>query len=431
MIPLSSNSQNLKVVLAVVVLFLGWLIASMIPRTETPWDKTSSSFLARRPVTDADGELIDENPEYQRLWSQDKKNWDPEKKNVTIDYDSDFFGGKDESKDAADDGETADSSELSNDEIVRRWSDDSKAEDEEVPEIKVGQRPKWDDDSVLDTPVADPEELAPPMSPLGSDWEDESSSKSDTAESVPETKEIGNADAVADGKADEKADAPAAEAEPLFAQAESPAADEKSASPAETDPAAPVPLEANSEETAPAIDLPSPLPDTPEPETQTSIAASSSDRYLPFPTQRPPEQNSDSISLNPTTKSPAPLPMPTLTPSSGTQAAAAEPTPPTAGEGLISQVSGTFPGNAPAQNSRSAYYQEPTPAPAPAETPSAVSGPTAVSIYTAGPGENWDDIAAKSGLSEAEAARYFEVNSFRINSDRTVTEGMKLFLPKR
>ena len=115
--------------------------------------------------------------------------------------------------------------------------------------------------------------------------------------------------------------------------------------------------------------------------------------------------------------------MSTLTPSSGTRAATVESTAPAAEEGLISQVTATLPNEAAVQHSRSAYYQEPV--------RSSVSSPMAVSIYTAGPGENWDDIAAKFGLSAEEATRYYDVNSFRINSDRTVTEGMKLMLPKR
>ena len=48
MAPLSNSSKNMKVILAVVVLFLGYH-RLMIPRNEAPWDKTSSSFLVRRP----------------------------------------------------------------------------------------------------------------------------------------------------------------------------------------------------------------------------------------------------------------------------------------------------------------------------------------------------------------------------------------------
>ena len=429
MIPLSSNSQSLKVVLAVVVLFLGWLIASMIPRSEAPWDKTSSSFLARRPVTGADGELSVENSEYQRLWSQDKENWDPEKRSVTIDYDSDFFGQKDEET-AKTDGEDASESsdDLQNEERVQRWSDEIKVENDAIPEITVDERPKWEDDSIFDAPVADPQELAPPMSPLGAEWEEgETSSSSETAEEGSQESSQ-DADSVAAAEEGEAAvdhsEESAVEEESLIVQAGTTADSENADSPAETDPA-PILSEPNSEESVSlAADEPKPLPTAAQPEVQSAISAGSpDDGRFPFPTQRPAEQIAETSNPAPQTDDATPLPMNTLTPSSGTQAATVESLAPAAEEGLISQVTATLPNEASAQYSRSAYYQEPV--------RSSVSSPMAVSIYTAGPGENWDGIAAKFGLSAEEAARYYDVNSFRINSDRTVTEGMKLMLPKR
>ena len=44
--------------------------------------------------------------------------------------------------------------------------------------------------------------------------------------------------------------------------------------------------------------------------------------------------------------------------------------------------------------------------------------------------ETVEDVMEKFGLSPEESARYAETNSFRLNPDRTVTEGMKLILPK-
>lgn len=427
MIPLSSNSQNLKVVLAVVVLFLGWLIASMIPRSETPWDRTSSSFLARRPVTDADGELVDRDSEYHRLWSGDKENWDPEKKNVTIDYDSQFFGQGTGAANAADDEETAESSDSPrSEEFARQWNDEIKIENEVIPGINVGERPKWDDDAVLDDPVADAEELAPPMEPFDADWESEPVLESASVEPASEM------------NADESANSGnSAEADPATVSEDSAVTEDSLIVRAD-------PAMSDGESAGAEAVQKTPTAELTDPEDEGLIA---------LPTKRPQEQISDSSAQQPAdepalaavsnaeTSAEPPLPMKTLAPSAGSKAAPAESgRSDPADEGLISQVSATFPGSPAPQTTTSAYYQEQPQSSASASTPRtpvsapapvAVSSPTAISVYTAGPGENWDGIAAKLGLSDAEAARYFEVNSFRINSDRTVSEGMKLMLPKR
>ncbi len=456
MIPLSSNSQNLKVVLAVVVLFLGWLIASMIPRSETPWDRTSSSFLARRPVTDADGELVDRDAEYHRLWSTDKENWDPEKKNVTIDYDSQFFGQGTGSEIAADGEETAKSSDSPrSEEFARQWNDEIKVESEAIPGINVGERPKWDDDAVLDDPVADAEELAPPMEPFDADWESEPVLESASAESAPEMSADKSANAGISAETDlaAESESSAVTEDSLIVRADPTLPDGESAG-AEAVQKAPTAELTDPEESA----LPAPAQPTSHPSTADRADPSSpaepsdpeDDGLIALPTKRPQEQNSDSSALlpepalaavsNAETSAEMPLPMKTLAPSAGSKAVPAESgRSDTADEGLISQVSATFPDSPAPQTTTSAYYQEQPQPSGPSGTPvsalapatATVSSPTAISVYTAGPGENWDGIAAKLGLSDAEAARYFEVNSFRINSDRTVSEGMKLMLPKR
>ena len=443
MTSLSSSSHHLKVVLALVVLFLGWLIASMIPRSETPWDRTSSSFLARRPVTDANGEPVDEEAAYRRLWSGEKANWDPEKKNVTIEYDDQFFGQNTETETAAEDGEkemTAEPSDTQpSEERARQWGDEIKVESDTVPEIKVEDRPKWDDDSVFDTHAADAEELAPPMGLFDAGWDSRPDPESAPAETAPEVSADTGNSAQSD-PADPVGESPAAE-DPLIARTDSSADGAAQAAP---DDANSTPEESES------VAAVGPMPTAVDTDTMVSSNAdvdsgSGDSGLIDLPTKRPAEQESGTSVLaasggtapSSETQATPPLPMKTLTPSGGSRVETVEPASSAADEGLISQVSATLPDAAASRTTTSAYYQETAPAqtsvPAVASAPSqpAASGPTAIALYTAGPGENWDGIAAKFGLSDAEVARYYEVNSFRINEDRTVTEGMKLMLPKR
>ena len=436
MVPLLSNSQPLKVVIALVVLFVGWLIASMIPRSETPWDKTSSSFLARRPVTDADGNSVEENSEYNRLWNQNGENLGRDGKHLTIDYDSAFFGQGDETEAGAENAESTELSDSQTEDLVRSWSDEIKIDSDEPPEVKIDERPKWDDDAVFDSPVADPRELAPPMEPLNTKWENEPESGSEADESAPETDVADNADSGKSPEENRTASDPSGESavkdEPLTAQAESSLIDQESAPSGGPDQTEPIPPEQSLDDRdALAKREPTPLPGYEQPEVSSGAAESSGGDLIPLPTQRPSEQVADPQTGAPSAENPESPAVKTLTPSSGTRAAVEPSTP--ADSGPIRQAGGELPNGSDGYNSRNAYYlgSNPTEVPAPAEQPTVVSGPTAVSVYTAGAGENWDGVAAKFGLSDAEKARYYEDNSFRINSDGTLTEGMKLILPKR
>ncbi len=464
MIPSTSNSQNLKVVLAIVVLFLGWLIASMIPRSEAPWDKTSTSFLVRRPVAGAEGELAGESADYRRLWSKDKENWDPENKNVTIDYDSQFFGSSESSDSSADSQETETSAEKTVPEAEQQWNDEITVDSGTVPGVQVDQPPQWDDDFITETPVGNAEELAPP-NPLDADWDADPTTDSETAketdeplpsssspsaEASPEEEavaagpsEIGPAAGLSEGEPDGNGDSHDEDDSALIAQAELPDSDSISAGSDQL----PSDIQSSGQELSPAANesqpaLISEAETEPEAEAETEVSSSAGDSapnagagdLYAFPNKRPLEQSADPTSLIPSgtpvsesssssgKPSPASLPFKTLVPSNAAQTVVKGENPPAADEGLISQVSAALPESQPRQ-STSAYYEQPS--------PTAVSSPMSIAVYTAGPGENWDGIAAKFGLSADEAARYYEVNSFRINDDRTVSEGMKLMLPKR
>ena len=375
---------------------------------------------------------------------------------MTIDYDSQFFGQGTGAETAADDEETGESSDSPHsEEFARQWDDEIKVENDAIPGINVGERPKWDDDAVLDDPVANAEELAPPMEPFDADWENGPVSESTSAESTPG----GGADENANPGDSPEADLavtsenPADTESSLIVRADPPVLDGEPAG-AETLQKTPTDEFMDSEESASlASARPTPHPssaDHADPSGSSGPSEPGDEGLIALPTKRPQEQNSESPTQlsadgpasasvpNAESSAAAPLAMKTLAPSGGSKAAAVGPSrSDAADEGLISQVSATLSDSPVPQTTTSAYYQEqpqtsvPAGTPVPTPAPAAVSSPTAISVYTAGPGENWDGIAAKLGLSDAEAARYFEVNSFRINSDRTVSEGMKLMLPKR
>ena len=459
MTAVSNSSRNLNIVLAVVVLFLGWLIASMIPRSEAPWDKTSSSYLTRRPLSEGGAEEGDlsGSAEYQELWSTDKENYDPQDKQVTIDYDSRFFpsGGGNPAPPRNEPSEP----EANAVEQTQQWNDEIKVDSGSNPDLKIDPPPRWDDDVPLDTAGSDAGSLAPPLDSLSADWDEESPSDTEQAGNdadppAPEPEESSAPPLVAQEQPDSEAEPAGSHLEDdasLFAQS---GVSEKGASdrPEEPEGVKPLPLDgegdlpapmnsaetaALSEENQPEHSAVGPIP-ADLPSGGSNDPVSSGDLYA-LPTKRPSEQVSTGNETSPESQGTlfvqggtaaggtltdpidAAKALPsykTLTPSNAEKTRVQESPP--AGGNPISQVSTSL--SEEPRQARAAYYEEPA-RPSPA-------APTAISIYTAGAGENWDGIAAKFGLSPEESARYAETNSFRLNPDRTVTEGMKLILPK-
>ncbi|MGI5832241.1 MAG: hypothetical protein ACOX6D_06880 [Thermoguttaceae bacterium] len=453
MAPLSNSSKNMKVILAIVVLFLGWLIASMIPRNEAPWDKTSSSFLVRRPVTrGGDGEHAADNSDYREIWDKEKDNWDPEKKNVTIEYDSRFFGSEGiSSPELSEQAGTPSKGELAKDE-VRDWADEIKVDSDDLPDVQVGARPRWDDDTPFDSPAIEAEQLAPPLESLENDWAvetpadtgsvaDAEQQPTEPANVLPETGVTENTIPPAEAPA---AETSTAESQPepeedaaLIAQAPALVPEQPQTNPTREVEPLPVPDVVPVELAPRAETLPlSETSDTP-PAAETPVAISTetprvsetpeaSDRLYALPTKRPAQQNveaPDAAKVSSTesgNSSEELLPFKTLVPSGASQVVTVDKST-SVDQGVISQVSADVPSGQP-ESTTTAYYEQPVPV----ET----AKPMAISVYMAGAGENWEGIAAKFGLSAEESIRFAEMNSFRINADRTVTEGMKLMLPK-
>ena len=496
MIPLSSRSQNLKIVLAVVVLFLGWLIASVIPRNETLWDKTSSAYLARRPVSGigADGNIVPDSAEYQKLWESNKENYDPQNKNITIDYDAQFFDSAEVAPSSREDEVPTEDEEVIA-ENKRQWNDEIKIESEDSPDLKIDPPPQWDDTLPIEPAISDVENIAPPLDPPSAAWDDEAKPEDGEVKSPPETSDVlprenAQESQVVQDEPLSEMQSPGDSSESyedgtsLFEQSDAP---ETASSSSVSDELIPLPSlpHGESAETLPTQDAAatassgspdgekltalSPLPEKEEVGNLSNVASSSFSEgdegtgnegasslpegdFFALPTKRPAEQHPETVSTTPDSAVPQQVnggvsydgvaapngvlqsgtqsdptdasallsSYKTLTPSNADQtrvqsSSAVERRP-------VTQVTASLPTGETGQ-ARAAYYEEPK--------PMAHAAPMAVSIYTAGPGENWDGIAEKFGLSSDESARFAETNSFRLNPDRTVTEGMKLILPKR
>lgn len=420
-------SRELKTVLAVVILFLGWLIASMVPKSEAPWDKTGSSYLAQRPSA-VGSESND--PDYSELWNPDnKENLDSKTKEVKIPEDFGFFDqtssnpvDETASAEPPQEVDTEEDAAQSSPEEIRIASDD-------LPDVQPGNLPNWEDNTFnskdpLEINAGSADLLAPPMDTLSSSWDEESApSEQETADSSEEVAETS-------GSAEQETpeDSSVSETETAANQPnESDQVSSASASPLpenEPNAVAATPLPENEAASDPQPDEPAEttVSQKPEeaPETEPAAQPDTSSQFYALPTQRPKEQDYERPqSVSQPTSAPL-LPFKSLSPSNGRETLAAnEPAAPNP----ISQASASISQSQSETQASAAYYEEPTPVPR--------SRPSSISVYTAGSGETWGTIAAKFGLSQQESAQYAEINSFRINSDSTVTEGMKLMLPKR